>query len=103
MVKVVSRYNKHKEACDLTMHNGAIGLDRPPHNVVAILEIDDYNFRRRIIVNFLPYADEGIGFESAAIEANGTRLRNIRNLTFTSHIASKCSPVCPQRSTVSSP
>lgn len=39
------------------VHNGAIGLDGPPHNVVAILEVDDNNFGRRGLVLLFSNAD----------------------------------------------
>ena len=42
------------------MHDGAVGLDRPPYNVVAILEVDDDNLRLSIIIELLAHANEGV-------------------------------------------
>lgn len=60
----------------LTMHDGAVGLDGPPHDVVAIFEVDDDHLRRRAGLGLLPHADEMVGFERAGVEAYGRLLRN---------------------------
>lgn len=60
----------------LTMHDGAVGLDGPPHDAVAIFEVDDDDLRRRTALRLLPHADEMVGFERAGVEAYGGLLRN---------------------------
>ena len=56
------------------MHDGAVGLDGPAHDVVAILEVDDEDFGLSAAFGLLPYADKVVGFESARVEANGLLL-----------------------------
>lgn len=41
----------------IPVHNGAIRLDRPSDDIVRILEVDDYDFRLRVVVDFLPNAN----------------------------------------------
>ena len=55
----VQRYVKATGA--LTMHNRTVGLDRPPHDAVAILEVDDDDLWLRILVDLLPHANEVVG------------------------------------------
>lgn len=40
------------------MHDRTVGLDGPPHDAVAMLEIDDDDLRLGILIHLLPHADE---------------------------------------------
>jgi hypothetical protein len=44
------------------VHDGTVGLDRATDDIVAVLEVDDDDFRVGRLVFLLPDADEGIGF-----------------------------------------
>lgn len=45
------------------VHDGTVGLDRPPRNSIAILEVDDNDFRGCRAGFLFAYANERIGFE----------------------------------------
>ena len=42
------------------MHDGAVGLDGPPDDIVAILEVDDEHFGGGGLVLLVSKADEGV-------------------------------------------
>ena len=52
------------------MHNGAVGLDGPAHDIVVVLEIDDDDLWLCIVVNLLPHADVVVALECTAVKAN---------------------------------
>jgi hypothetical protein len=44
------------------MHNGTVGLDGPANDILRVLEVDDNNFGRGIVIYFLTNADVVVGF-----------------------------------------
>ena len=44
------------------VHDGAVGLDRSPYDIVSILEINDDDFGRRVVIELLSYTDVVVGF-----------------------------------------
>ena len=45
------------------VHDSTIGLDRPPHDTIVVLEIDDNDFRGCIVVGFFAYAYVVVRFQ----------------------------------------
>lgn len=84
------------------MHDGAVGLDGPAHDTVAILEIDNDDFRLRVVVKLLSDADVVVGFEGAAVKANGSRLALVSRAVGDARIG-RTLPGFPPSSTASSP
>jgi hypothetical protein len=50
----------------MPMHDGAVGLDWPLHNLVAIVQVDDDDVRLRVVGGFLADADIVVGFKGLA-------------------------------------
>lgn len=45
----------------IPMHDGTIGLDRSPHDLIAFLEVDDDDFRRCFFTSLLTHTDIVVG------------------------------------------
>jgi uncharacterized protein with GYD domain len=44
------------------VHNGTIGLDWPSDDIVSILEVDDDDLRRRVVIELLANTDVVVRF-----------------------------------------
>ena len=51
------------------MHYGTVGLDRPPNDILCVLEVDNDDFGRSIIIYFLAYANVVVGLQCTGVES----------------------------------
>ena len=51
------------------MHDGTIRLNRASNDILSVLEVDDDDLGRGIVIYFLPHADVVVGFECTRVES----------------------------------
>lgn len=64
----------------VVVHDGTVGLDGPPNDVVAILEVDYDDFGGRGLVGLLPDADVRVGFKGLASGSIPTSRKPLRSM-----------------------